>query len=85
MARGRGRTAAGSRSAGGRAYLLNGFLPALHPLLQATAGGVPPIPAGQVRPGGPQTSEVGVKSHALPTPSDPILFTDYAHSKAVRG
>jgi len=57
MARGRGRTAAGSRSAGGRAYLLNGFLPALHPLLQATAGGVPPIPAGQVRPGGPQTSE----------------------------
>jgi len=36
MARGRGRTAAGSRSAGGRAYVLNGFLPQLHPLLQAT-------------------------------------------------
>ena len=39
MARGRGRTAAGSRSAGGRAYVLNGFLPQLHPLLQATIGG----------------------------------------------
>jgi len=38
VARGRGRTAAGSRSAGGRAYVLNGFLPALHPLLQATVG-----------------------------------------------
>ncbi|XP_065653753.1 probable RNA-binding protein 46 isoform X1 [Hydra vulgaris] len=35
LARGRGRTAAGSRSAGGRAYILNGFLPQLHPLLQA--------------------------------------------------
>jgi len=42
MARGRGRTAAGSRSAGGRAYVLNGFLPQLHPLLQATIGGGSP-------------------------------------------
>lgn len=41
MARGRGRTAAGSRSAGGRAYVLNGFLPQLHPLLQASIGGTP--------------------------------------------
>ncbi|XP_057297897.1 APOBEC1 complementation factor-like isoform X2 [Hydractinia symbiolongicarpus] len=39
IARGRGRTAAGSRSAGGRAYVLNGFLPSLHPLLQASIGG----------------------------------------------
>jgi len=41
IARGRGRTAAGSRSAGGRAYVLNGFLPQLHPILQASmaAGG----------------------------------------------
>eukprot|EP00794_Sanderia_malayensis_P017018 gene17018-18732_t len=30
LMRGRGRTAAGSRSAGGRAYLLNGFLPSLN-------------------------------------------------------
>ena len=36
IARGRGRTAAGSRSAGGRAYVLNGFLPQLHPILQAS-------------------------------------------------
>lgn len=38
IARGRGRTAAGSRSAGGRAYVLNGFLPQLHPILQASMG-----------------------------------------------
>lgn len=40
IARGRGRTAAGSRSAGGRAYVLNGFLPQLHPILQASMGAV---------------------------------------------
>ena len=33
VVRGRGRTAAGSRSAGGRAFLLNGFLPALNPVV----------------------------------------------------
>jgi len=39
VVRGRGRTAAGSRSAGGRAYLLNGFLPSLTPVVPGYVNG----------------------------------------------
>ena len=59
IARGRGRTAAGSRSAGGRAYVLNGFLPQLHPILQASVGGtVNGLSTNMGRGNAPRATEV---------------------------